>query len=130
MATATSQEMSRLRRQLGLDSTQLPDADIKDMYTVAEEQYPAATYSRAVWFAAVRLQAAKDQMAKAAHRVTYAQGQSRDNLSDLIKNMEKMVKLYSDDLQEAIAAEVQSLPPVMWGVPKKIPTREQEWPDG
>lgn len=130
MATPSPAEITRLRRQLQLDETELPDDDIADMYSDIEDTYPAGTYSRRVWFAVVRLQAARDQMAAAAQRVTYAQGQSRDNLSDLIKGWEKVVKIFSGQLAEVLATENPSLPPVRWGVPKKTPTREQEWPDG
>jgi len=129
MATPTQSEINRLRRQLELDSTDLPDVAIADMYDEAEEQYPSSTYSRNVWFAAVRLQAAREQMAKAAKRTTYKQGQSSDNQSDLIKNWEKMIKIYSAQLGEVLDDENPTLPAVRWGVPKKTPTREQEWPN-
>ena len=56
-ATPTATEITRLRRQLGLSETKLPEAEIEAMYTEAGEQYPEASYSRAIWFAAVRLQA-------------------------------------------------------------------------
>jgi hypothetical protein len=130
MATAaTATEISRLRRQLGLDETQLPDTEIADMFAEAEEDYPLTTYSRKVLFAAVRLQAAKDMLAESAQRVTYAQGQSRENQSDLMKNMKALVALYSHDLAALVAAEKPCLPPVRWGCSAIAPSVSLEYPD-
>jgi len=128
--TPTATEISRLRRQLGLDSTQLPDVEIEELYTEADTAYPVGTYGREVIFAAARLQAAKDMMAEAAQRVTYAQGQSRENLSDLLKNMKALIAEYTSGLQELLDAGGFSLPPVRWGRTKTIPSVSLENPDG
>lgn len=129
MPTPTAGEISRLRRQLGLTETQLPDAEINEMYTEAGTLYPEGAYSRNVWFAFVRLQAAKDLMAEAAQRVTYAQGQSRENLSDLLGNLEKLVALYQRDLASVLADENPSVPGVMWGRMRTVPSVIMESPD-
>lgn len=128
--TPTESEISRLRRQLGLDSVQLPDVEIEELYTEADTLYPEGTYGREVIFAAARLQAAKDMMAEAAQRVTYAQGQSRENLSDLLDHMKALIALYQGNLDELLAVGGFNLPAVRWGRTKTVPSVRLENPDG
>jgi len=128
--TPTETEISRLRRQLALNETQLPDDEIQALYTEAEELYPLATYSRAVIFAAVRLQGAKDLLAEVAQRVTYSQNQSREQLSDLTKNVKELVRLYTDELAELLNTENPALPPARWGWTKTTPSVKLEYPNG
>jgi len=82
-----------------------------------------------VWFAAVRLQVAKDMMAEAAQRVSHSQGQSQTSLSDRFRHMKDVVAMYESDLEKLISKTVQ-LPLARWGRTKTVPSRTKEYPDG
>lgn len=124
---ATTIEINRLRRQLGADAESLPDAEIADLFSEAEATYLG--YARDVVFAAVRLQAWRDMMAQAAKEVTYREGSSSENLSDLMKNMRALEASYKQMLDDAIQDHSRNKLTGLWGSMNKTPTRRKEWPD-
>ena len=85
---ATTAEQNRLRRQLKVDETQLPDADIDDMFDEAAIKYPSNT--RTVWFAAARLQAASEMWAQYTREASFDQNESSEDLSDVAKALKDL----------------------------------------
>jgi chemotaxis regulatin CheY-phosphate phosphatase CheZ len=121
---STTTQRTRLRRDTGTDSTSLPDAEIDDIYAEAEEQYTDAVvidaYTRVIVF--------RQLLAQAAARTTYKQNQSQEELSDLFKHYQGMVKYWEDQLAEAVAAASVS-GAARLGKTKRVPSRLKEYPD-
>lgn len=126
LVAPTDLEKSRLRRQLGHDADSLPDGEILELYEEAEGLYPG--YSRAVLFAAVRLQGRLDLLTAAAKDVTYKKNETSENRSDMFKALEKLVAQDKAALATLMHEESPKLA-VAFGLTKKIPTRITEWPD-
>ena len=121
---STETQRTRLRRDTGTDSTSLPDLEIDDIYTEAGEQYTDSVvidaYARVVVF--------RQLLAQAAARTSYKQNQSQEELSDLFKHYQGMLKYWEDQLAEAVAAASVS-GAARLGKTKRVPSRLKEYPD-
>ena len=121
---STETQRTRLRRDTGTDSASLPDLEIDDIYTEAGEQYTDSVvidaYARVVVF--------RQLLAQAAARTSYKQNQSQEELSDLFKHYQGMLKYWEDQLAEAVAAASVS-GAARPGKTKRVPSRLKEYPD-
>lgn len=96
MAT-TALQKSRLRRDVGADSSSLPDADIDALFVEAEELYSdAATIA-----AYARVLALQGIMASAAKLTDYRANNSSENLSDVFDHLSKLLTYWETKVDEA-----------------------------
>lgn len=121
---ASEAQMLALRADTGTDETSLPDDEIDAIYTDSEGLYSATTsidaYTRVVVF--------RRLMAQAAPRTSYKQNQSQENLSDLFKHYQSMVKFWQDELATA-EVDAEALGAVRISKMRRVPTRTKEWPN-
>lgn len=121
---ASEAQKAALRADTGTDETSLPDDEIDTIYTDSEVLYTASTsidaHARVVVF--------RRLMAQAATRTSYKQNQSQENLSDLFKHYQTMVKFWQDELATA-EVDAAALGAVRMGKQKRVPSRIKEWPD-
>lgn len=124
MATAT--QRMRFRNDVGDDLTNpsFSDAEIDDLYLQATEQSITDVESVETF---VRWRAFEQLLVNAAKRVTYTQNQSSETLSDLFKHLKDMLDYWKKRFEDAVAAVSGSA--IMWGAPRKKPTRLVEYPD-
>lgn len=83
MPALDANERNRLRRKLGLDEIGMPDAHADDLLDEAESLYP--DNSRGVQFACAVWEGRKELHAQASAQVTFSEGESSQNLSDIAK---------------------------------------------
>lgn len=124
MATAT--QRTRFRNDIGDDLTNpsFSDAEIDDLYLQATEQ--SITDADIVELF-VRWRAFEQLLVNAAKRVTYTQNQSSETLSDLFKHLKDMLDYWRRRYDDAVTLLLGGV--VMWGAPRKKPTRLTEYPD-
>lgn len=127
--TITQKLRDRLRRKLGnLTDTDLPDAEIDDLFAQAGEDYPGYANNQRVMFAAAKLYALKDLQTQAAKEVDYRQNQSDEKASQWFKHLTEMVAQAQKDLDMAIDDEFSSKPAPMWASMRKVPQRKEGRP--
>jgi hypothetical protein len=122
---ATDAERTRLRRKLGGDETSMPDAYIDDVFDESEGIY--STYSRDVVVNNAYILVIDDMLARAAKNYDYKISESEDKKSQVFIMLEKLRAKYVADRDSLIGKETPSA--VRWGSMKKIPSRQQEYPD-
>lgn len=121
---ATAAEASVLRNKFGLTETSLTDDDIAEIFTDVEDEY--SSYGRRVQLAAAYLAVAEQLRNAAAAKVSYAEGDMRESLSDMFKALDKMVDDYEKKLEKAKNSDTA---PNRIMQPKEIPSRVKSYPD-
>jgi hypothetical protein len=122
----TSTEKKLLRRKTNDSLTSFPDEDIDLLFEEAETTY--STYSREVQLQAVVVARIDELWTASMTQVTYQQNETRENLSDIAKNLKEKLALAKAKLDELIA---DSKPVALrTAVMKKIPTRIKGYPNG
>jgi hypothetical protein len=125
MAT-TDTEKQILRRKTGDSLTSFPDEDVDLLFADAEDEYSA--YTRKVQLQAVVVRRIDELWTAAMRQVTYQQNETRENLSDIAKNL----KAKLDDERKKLDEMIENSKPVALrtAVMKKIPTRIKGYPNG
>lgn len=90
MATA-EQLRSRLRRDVGADSSSLSDSDADALIAEAEEAYGTGTDAA---YAYARVLAIQGLLANSAKLASYRQNASSESLSDVYAHLEKQLALW------------------------------------
>jgi prophage DNA circulation protein len=122
--SVTAAEYAEFRRKLGGSETSMPDAYIDALFEQAESDYDGQ--DRRIIRAAAWLAASEELLANAASDVDYTANASSEKLSQRFNQLEKMVKRF----ESALAAAQQKYgSSVTWGIIRKIPTRNKEYPD-
>jgi hypothetical protein len=122
----TSTEKKLLRRKTNDSLTSFPDEGIDLLFEEAETNYSA--YSREVQLQAVVVARIDELWTASMTQVTYQQNETRENLSDIAKNLKEKLTLAKAKLDELIA---DSKPVALrTAVMKKIPTRIKGYPNG
>lgn len=118
----TETQIDRLRADIGADSTTLPSSEADDVFAQAGETYTTAAAIEAY----ARVIAIQRLLASSAKRTTYRQNQSSENLSDVFKHLQELLKHWQGELTKAKASG-QSV--ASFGRPRAIPQRIAEFPD-
>lgn len=96
---STALQRSRLRDDIGADSTTLPDAEADAIYVEAGESYSVT----ASIDAAARVIAIRRLLASSAKLTTYRQNNSSENASDIFSHLQGLLALWQGELDKAIA---------------------------
>lgn len=121
----TELEYGRFRRSLSGSETSMPDEYIDTVFADAESDYDGSV--RKVIVLAAILQGARELRAAAVRYTDYTQNQTKESLSQIFKHLDSLVTDFKQQLEEASAKD--TLPSVMWGRGKNVPTRIREYPD-
>lgn len=124
MAASTA-EKTRFRRKLDGTETTMPDTYIDDVFDEAESDYSG--YTRKVIVAAAYVLCIKDMKARASKLTDYDQNDSSEKRSQLLKNLDNLLKDYEGEL--AVLLESETVSPAFFGVSKVKPSRLKEYPD-
>ncbi len=121
---ATASQLTLIRLQIADTGTPpaFSDAEINALWDIA-----LLTYSSAAQLSAqTRIYLLDGLLADSAKRVTYEQNQSKEQLSDVFKNLLNLRKIAVADLGEATSAAVS---PVMLATTRRArPTRKKDVP--
>lgn len=125
---ASAAEKTRFRRKLQGSEDSMPNTYIDDVFNEAEEGYPSDTYSRNVQRTYALILGIRDIRAAAAEDVDYKANDSEEKRSQAGSAWAKLEQAYQEELAELIA--VESLPPVMFGRGRNVPSHITELPNG
>lgn len=117
-------EQKRIRRKTGDTVTSFGDEDMDLVFTEASELY--ASYTRTVWLQAVVVMRLRELWLGASRSVTYQQNETRENLSDIPKNLKALWEQEKKALEEMVDA--QKAPAVAIGRIRRVPTQTREEP--
>lgn len=117
---ATDTDRARLLADLGGDG--FTTDELNDLFARAGEVYTDAT----LIFLYARVLGVDQLLMQAAKAVTYRQGETTENLSDVAKALEFRRAAYERALQAALGSVY---PAAAWGGPRNKPTRLKEYPD-
>lgn len=120
MATAT--ERSRLRDDIGANSTTLGDSEADDIYTEAGETYT----DTASLYAYARVIAIRRLLASSAKLTSYRQNESQESASDVFKHLKELLSYWQDELTGAVA--LASGGRARFGKTQYKPQRIKEYP--
>lgn len=116
--------IARLRRDVGADSTSLPDADADDIFDEAGEKYTdsatAASYARVL--------AIQGILASSSRLTTYRQNESTENLSDVFKHLTQLLSIWEAKTADAITAAAGSSGAARFGGVRRKPATIKEYP--
>lgn len=121
----SASQLSLIRLQIG-DTGASPafsDAEINALWDIAADTYSATGQLNAQ----TRVYLLDALLADAAKRVTYEQNQSKEQLSDVFKNLLKLRDAASADLEKATAASVGAVK--LGTIRKARPTRDKDVPN-
>lgn len=124
MVQTTVTEQQRIRRKTGDTTTSFPDEDMDLVFVEASEVY--ASYTRPVWVQAVVVMRLRELWLVASRSVTYQQNETREQLSDMAKNLKALWEAEKERLDDLIDA--QKPPAVAIGRIRRVPTRTREEP--
>lgn len=101
------------------------DDEINDLWDLAAEDYTTSKQLNAQ----TRIYLLDALLADSAKRVTYEQNQSKEQLSDIFKHLEKLRAIAVKDLADALAVVSAALGAVRLGSLHKVkPTRKRDVP--
>ena len=103
MPTAT--DYARLRRDVGVDVTQMDDDAAAAIFTEAEELYTGPDSIRA----GTRVIALQGLLAESADEVNYTANNASENLSDRFKNLQTLLGVWQQRLDKALDQETEAL---------------------
>ena len=115
-----------MRRKTNDSLTSFPDADIDLLFADAESTYSA--YSHEVQLQVVVVTRIEELWTASMTSVTYQQNETRENLSDIAKNLKEKLALAKAKLDELISNATPIA--LRTAVMKKIPTRIKDYPNG
>lgn len=123
---------ARLRRQTKTDATTLDDATIDDIYLQVESEY--SSYGDDVHFSAAKVEVVKEMLVSAATSVDYQQGVASEKLTDISKNLERLLDVFKADLAEKLKTDettttATSGTGVAWGRMRRVPSRRKDYPN-
>lgn len=122
---ATETQRSRLRDDIGADSTSLPDAAADAIFTEAEEVYTDATSLTAY----TRVLAIRRLMANAARLTDYTQNESQEKQSQIFAQLKQLLAFWQGELDAAVAA-ASTIGAARFGGLRRKPARIKEYPGG
>ena len=122
---ATETQRTRLRSDIGADSTSLPDATADDIFTEAGEKYTDADSITAY----TRVLAIRRLMANAAKLTDYTQNESQEKQSQIFTNLQKLLAFWLGELDTAVAA-ASTVGAARFGGMRRKPKRVREYPGG
>jgi hypothetical protein len=119
---ATAAERSRLRDDIGADSTTLSDAEADEIFIESGEVYTDANSL----IAYTRVIAIRRLLASSAKLVSYRQNETQESASDVFKHLKDLLKLWQDETIVAVNLAAGSV--ARFGKTKYQPTRIREYP--
>ena len=122
---ATETQRSRLRSDIGADSTSLPDVDADAIFTEAEEVYTDANSITAY----TRVLAIRRMMANAAKLTDYTQNESQEKQSQIFGQLQKLLAFWQGELDTAVSA-ASAIGAARFGGLRRKPKRIKEYPGG
>lgn len=124
---ATEEWATRLRNDLAATPVSLIDEQVDEIYQMSAELHPSSSRAADV---RARLIAIRRLLAGASKLVDYTQNASEESLSDVSTNLQRLHKLYDDELTDILAEEsITASSLARWGSMKKTPTTIKEFPD-
>ena len=121
----TLTEQKLLRRKTGDTQTSFPDEDVDLLFADIADEYSA--YSRRVQLQAVVVARVGELYTASIREVTYQQNETRENLSDIAKALEKKLAREQAKLDDMMLGE--TYPPVSIGKMKRVPTYIKRYPN-
>lgn len=122
--SVTQAQMDRLWRDTGTTVASLSEADIEDIFTEAGERYTdtatIASYARVLTIQSL--------LANSAKLASYKQNESSENLSDIFKNLQALLKVWEAKTADAIAAAAGSSGAARFGGVRRKPAGVKEYP--
>ena len=121
---ATELDYNRLRRDIGVDDTTLPDEEAEALFVEAGERYAdagtAASYTRVL--------ALQGILASAAKLHSYKQNESTENLSDVFKHLKELLAIWEAKVSDAVTAAAGSSGAARFGGVRRKPAQVREYP--
>ena len=122
---ATEQQRKRFWADTGSSSAVFDDDEVDDIFTEAAEEYSDAGVIKAH----ARVIGIQRLLASSAKLTSYRQNASSENLSDVFKHLQELLKLWQGKLAAAKATASSSGAARFGGLRRK-PKRIREYPDG
>ena len=122
---ATETKRSRLRDDIGADSTSLPDVAADAIFTEAEETYTDANSITAY----TRVLAIRRLMANAAKLTDYTQNESQEKQSQIFAQLKQLLAFWQSELDSAVAA-ASTIGAARFGGLRRKPKAVKEYPGG
>lgn len=120
----TQTQIDRLRRDTGTNETSLPDEDIQDIFDEAGERYTDETTIAAY----ARVLVIQSLLSSSAKLATYKQNESQENLSDIFKNLQALLKVWEGKVDAAITEAAGSSGAARFGGLRRKPAKVREYP--
>lgn len=120
----TQSQIDRLRRDTGTTETSLPDEDIQDIFDEAGEKYSDS--ATAASFA--RVLVIQSLLSNAAKLHSYKANESSENLSDVFKNLQALLKVWEGKVSDAITDAAGSSGAARFGGLRRKPAKVREYP--
>ena len=114
--------IERLRRDIGANSTSLPDLDAQNLLDEAAESYSDAPTAAAY----ARVLAIQGLLASSAKLTSYRQNESQESASDVFRHLSDLLKVWEGKLADAQKAAGSGA--ARFGRTGKKPTRIKEYP--
>lgn len=124
MATAT--QASRFLNDLGATLEVFDEDEIDEIFEMAAETYPGNTVAMEN---RARIIGLRRLLAHSAKMVTYTANASEEQLSDIFKALERLLKSYVDEADKISASGIGIGPGVRFGALHKTPSTIVENPD-
>ncbi len=98
---ATSIDYERLRRDIGVTSSELSDTEAQAIFDEAAEYYSDTASINAM----ARIILIRGLLADSAKMVTYQQNTSMEQLSDVYKHLSALLQTWESDLDRAVGQD-------------------------
>lgn len=120
----TQSQIDRLRRDTGSTEASLSDEDIQDIFDEAEEKYTDTATATAY----TRVLTIQSLLSGAAKMTSYKQNESSENLSDVFKNLQALLKVWEGKVSDAITDAAGSSGAARFGGLRRKPAKVREYP--
>lgn len=120
---ATIEQYDAVRYDFAADPTNMQDPEIEKVYARAAAKYPSNGDAIEAW---VRILVCRNLMAQAAKLNDYKANQSQEWLSQILPNIEKLMKIFVGDLDFALNGTSS---PIRFGRLNRYIPRMQEIPN-
>ncbi len=121
---ATALQRSRLRDDIGADSTTLDDTEADAIYVEAGERYTDANSIKA----ATRVIAIRRLLASSAKLTSYRQNNSSENASDVFTHLRALLEMWQGELDDAVTTG-SAVGAARFGSLRRKPKAIREYPD-
>lgn len=123
LVVATQQQADRFRNDLGANEAAFGDPEIDELFSMAKELNGDTTSHRSELYA--RVTGMRRLLAQASKLTTYSQDASSQNLSDIFKNLQSMLAMYTVEMN---GLPVAGLPVARFGNMRISPSTRKDRP--